>query len=81
MNSQKFTVWCGLWARGIIDWKMLNDLLFNETKDLDLDDVWFQQDGPTCQTACETLTVFQTKFPGRVIFQRKEWIGHRGVAI
>lgn len=44
--------------------------LFNETNDLNLDDMWFQQDGATCHAVRETFTLLQTKFPGSVIFQR-----------
>ena len=29
--------------------------------------MWFQQDGATCHTACETMESLREKFPGRVI--------------
>lgn len=34
---------------------------------MDVDDVYFQQDGATCHTAGETMALLRDKFPGRVI--------------
>lgn len=89
MHPQKCTIWCALWAGGIIGpyffedeggnavtvngvryREMLSGFFFNETNDLNLNDMWFQQDGATCHTARETVTLLQTKYPGRVISQR-----------
>jgi hypothetical protein len=34
---------------------------------MDMEGMWFQQDGATCHTACETMELLREKFPGRVI--------------
>ena len=34
---------------------------------MDLTNTWFQQDGATCHTACDTLTLLHEKFEGSVI--------------
>lgn len=34
---------------------------------LDLEDLWFQQDGTTCYTAHETVTILQEKFGETII--------------
>lgn len=38
-----------------------------ELEDLDVDDLWFQQDGATCHTANETIILFTETFRGRII--------------
>ncbi|GFT71347.1 uncharacterized protein NPIL_24301 [Nephila pilipes] len=35
--------------------------------DIDVDDMWFQQDGSTCPTASETIQLLSKIFPGRVL--------------
>lgn len=37
--------------------------------------MWLQQGGATCQTTRVTLTLLQTKFPGRIIFQKGDLDG------
>ena len=34
---------------------------------MDVDDVYFQLDGATCHTSCETIGLFREEYPGRVI--------------
>lgn len=46
---------------------MLTDFVWPEMEDMDLDDVYFQQDGATCHTSRETIELLHEKFPGRVI--------------
>ena len=41
-----------------------------ELCDLDLDNIWFQQDGAPCHTASETLELIGDKFDERVISRR-----------
>ncbi len=36
-------------------------------EDMEVDDMWFQQDGTTCHTAKETMAVLHDKFNGLVI--------------
>lgn len=86
MHPQRVTVWCGLWAGGVIGpyffenevgqavtvngvryREMITDFLWPEIEDMDLDDMWFQQDGATCHTANETMALLREKFNGRVI--------------
>lgn len=47
--------------------EMLTDFFWGELVDIDLEDVWFQQDAATCHTARETMQLLQTKFSGQVI--------------
>ncbi|CAK1588653.1 unnamed protein product [Parnassius mnemosyne] len=35
--------------------------------DINITNMWFQQDGATCHTANETINLLQTKFPDRII--------------
>lgn len=49
---------------------MINDFLWPELEDIDVDDVYFQQDGATCHTSNETIAILQEKFPDRVISRR-----------
>lgn len=83
---KKVTVWCGLWAEGVIGpyffenheenavtvnavryRSMITDFLWQELEGVDIEEVWFQQDGATCHTTRETIDLLQTRFPGRVI--------------
>lgn len=52
--------------------EMLNNYFFHQINNLDLADMWFQQDGATCHTADETLNLLATRFPGRIISNRAE---------
>ena len=45
---------------------MINELLWPELEDMDVDNVYFQQDGATCHTSDE-------KFPGRVISRNGDY--------
>lgn len=47
--------------------QMLNNFLWPRLEDMDLNNLYFQQDGATCHTARETLNLLQEKFPRRVI--------------
>ena len=46
---------------------MITNFLWKELNGMDLEDIFFQQDGATCHTAAETMQLLQTKFHGRVI--------------
>lgn len=46
---------------------MITDCLLPEIEDLDLDDIWFQQDGAECHTACETMAVLRERFGEQLI--------------
>ena len=49
---------------------MLEDFLWLQLQDIDISQVYFQQDGATCHTATETLDLLKTKFGERVISRR-----------
>ena len=43
---------------------MINEFLWTELEDMDVDDVYFQQDGATCHTSGETIGLLRETFPG-----------------
>ena len=45
---------------------MLNEFLFTKTEEEDIGNIWFQQDGTTCQTAETTLDVLNIVFEDRI---------------
>lgn len=47
--------------------QMLTNFLWPNLDALDLENMWFQQDGATCHTAHETVAVLQEKFGERII--------------
>ena len=48
-------------------WTMINEFLWPELEDMNVHDVYFQQDGATCHTSGGTFGILREKFPGRVI--------------
>lgn len=89
LHPQKVTVWCALWAEGIIGpyffkneagnnvtvngeryRAMINDFFVPELEDVDVDDLWFQQDGATCHTANDTINLLKETFGERIISRR-----------
>lgn len=86
LHPEKITVWCGLWAGGVIGpyffrddqdrhvtvngnryRSMITEYFWPELDDMDLDNMWFQQDGATSHTANVTIDLLKTKFGERVI--------------
>ena len=80
LHDKKVTAWCGLWAGGLIGpyffdgtvngnryRQMLTDFLWPKLTQLDLDNMWFQQDGATSHTANDTIELIREKFGDRVI--------------
>ncbi|GFW34471.1 uncharacterized protein TNCV_500891 [Trichonephila clavipes] len=60
LHPEKLTVWCALWAGGIIGpYFFKNDEGHNE--------LWFQQDGATCHTARATIGLLKDTFGDRLI--------------
>ena len=41
--------------------------LWPNLEELEIDTIWFQQDGATCNISCETFVLLDKKFPERVI--------------
>ena len=53
---------------------MLNEFLFIKIDEKDIGNIWFQQDGATCNTAKATLDVFRPVFKDRIISRRADVI-------
>ncbi|GFT28242.1 putative transposable element [Trichonephila clavipes] len=85
LHPEKLTVWCALWAGGIIGPYFKNDEGHNvtvngdryramitnffipELNNHDVQELWFQQDGATCDTARATIDLLKDKFGDRLI--------------
>lgn len=80
LHDSKTTVWCGFWAGGVIGpfffdetvngdryREMLTKFLWPKLNELDLDNMWFQQDGATSHTARDTIELLKQMFGERVI--------------
>ena len=52
---------------------MINEFLWPELEDVDVDGVYFQQDGATCHTSGETIGLLREKFLGRVISRNGDY--------
>ena len=52
---------------------MINELLWTELQDLDVDNVYFQQDSATWHRSGETIVLLLEKFPGRVISRNGDY--------
>ena len=54
----------------------INEFLWPELEDIDVDDVNFQQDGATCNTSSETISLLCEKFLSRVISLNGDYNWH-----
>ena len=54
---------------------MITNFFWPKLDGMDLENMWFQQDGATSHTAAESRELLQEKFPGRVISKKAdvEW--------
>ena len=52
---------------------MINEFLWPELEDIDVEDVYLQQDGATWHTSGETIGLLREKFPGRVIPRNRDY--------
>ena len=52
---------------------MINKFLWPGLKDMDVDDVYFQQNGATCYTNVETIGLLREKFPSGIIFRKGDY--------
>ena len=52
---------------------MINEFLWPELEDMDMDDVYFQEEGSMCHTSGETIGLLPEKFPGRVISRNGDY--------
>ncbi|XP_073819568.1 uncharacterized protein [Musca autumnalis] len=81
LHPQKLTVWCVLWAGGVIGpyffrnnvgeavtvngdryRAMITDYFVPELDGMNVDELWFQQDGATCHTAHVTIDLLKETF-------------------
>lgn len=46
---------------------MINEFLLPQLDRMDLEDMWFQQDGASSHTAAQTIELLRSHFPGRLI--------------
>jgi hypothetical protein len=46
---------------------MISEFLWPQLDGMDVESMWFQQDGATCHTVGETMELLRETFPGRVI--------------
>ena len=52
---------------------MINEFLWPELEDMDVDDVYYQEDGATSHTSGETIGLLLEKSPGRVISRNGDY--------
>ncbi|GFT86302.1 transposable element Tc3 transposase [Trichonephila clavipes] len=62
LHPEKLTVWCALWAGGII-----GPYFFKNDEGHNFTELWFQQDGATCHTARATIDLLKDTFGDRLI--------------
>ncbi|GFU55748.1 putative transposable element [Trichonephila clavipes] len=83
LHPEKLTVWCALWAGGILLQKndeghnvtvngdryraMITNFFIPELNNHDVQQLWFQQDGATCPTARATIDLLKDTFGVRLI--------------
>ncbi|GFT74384.1 uncharacterized protein TNCV_539301 [Trichonephila clavipes] len=88
LHPKKRTVWCDLWAGGIIGpyffkndeghnvtvngdryRAMITNFFIPELNNHNVQELWFQQDGATCHTACATIDLLKDTFGDRLILR------------
>ena len=52
---------------------MINEFLWPQLEDMEVNDVYFKEDGATCYTSRETIGLLREKFPGRVISRNGDY--------
>ncbi|GFS49521.1 transposable element Tc3 transposase [Trichonephila clavipes] len=62
LHPEKLTVWCALWAGGII-----GPYFFKNDEGNSVTELWFQQDGATCHTARATIDLLKDTFGDHLI--------------
>ncbi|GFX78502.1 putative transposable element [Trichonephila clavipes] len=82
LHPEKLTVWCALWAGGIIgpyffkndeghnvtvNGAMITNFFVPELNNHDVQELWFQQDGATCHIARATIDLLKDTFGDRLI--------------
>ncbi|GFV69882.1 uncharacterized protein TNCV_1982491 [Trichonephila clavipes] len=64
LHPEKLTIWCALWAGGILGPYFFKTIKTTTLKSMEL---WFQQDGATCHTARATIDLLKDTFGDRLI--------------
>jgi len=54
-------------VNGVRYCNMMAEFLWPQLDGMDMEGMWFQQDGAICHTACETMELLREKFPDHVI--------------
>ncbi|GFX55429.1 uncharacterized protein TNCV_267171 [Trichonephila clavipes] len=83
LHPEKLTVWCAVWAGGIIGpyffkndevtvngdryRAMITNFFIPELNNHDVQELWFQQDGATCHTARATIDLLKDTLGDRLI--------------
>ncbi|GFV47548.1 uncharacterized protein TNCV_2731471 [Trichonephila clavipes] len=82
LHPEKLTVWCALWAGGILlqkndeghnvtvngdRYRAMITTFHSELNNHDVQELWFQQDGATCHTARATIDLLKDTFGDRLI--------------
>ena len=54
---------------------MITQFFLPKLNDIDVANMWFQQDDATCHTATETMQLLHETFPGRILshFDDQNW--------
>ena len=50
--------------------RMITYFFWHKLNDMDVDDMWFHQDGATCHTADATMVILHERFQGMIISRR-----------
>ncbi|GFX33767.1 uncharacterized protein TNCV_3961761 [Trichonephila clavipes] len=82
LHLEKLTVWCALWAGGILRQKdeghnvtvngdryraIITNFFIPELNNHDVQELWFQQDGATCHTARSIIDLLKDTLGDRLI--------------
>lgn len=59
----------------------ITEFLWPQLGGMNLDDIWFQEDGATCHTAHKTINLLQQRFPDQINHEILTSTGHKGHAI
>ena len=51
---------------------MLKEFLFPKIEEVDMDNIWIQQDGATCHTANVTMDILRTVFENRIMSRNSD---------
>jgi len=70
LHSPKVTVWCAISKFGVIGPYFFEPQLEELMEEINMGDIWFQQDGATAHTARVSMTKLRQMFPTHLVFLR-----------